>query len=132
MKEGSTIIMKSSNVQEFKTSNIDGTVDNFLLKYNVFEKNCYEKSAVMFKANITCMTENIWISSFILVSRIRIALYSFKPWITVSLIISIVLKRKYLHINSEMARMTLIDVLQCVLLLLGSSKTVRWGLAELC
>lgn len=144
MSERAKIMMKSSDVQEFQPPTTIGprTISCLELKHHAFVKNCKEKWAAIpscliyfiFKANIPCITENIWISSFILVSRINTAIYwhSFKPRIMVSLNIIMVWKRKFLHINSKMARMILIDVLRCVLLLLEESETIRWGSAELC
>lgn len=121
MSERAKIMMKSSDVQQFQPATLilPWTISCLELKHHAFVKNCKEKWAVIpscliyfiFKANISCITESTWISGFILVSRINIALYwhSFKLWIMVSLNIIMVLKRKILHINPETARMILID-----------------------
>lgn len=96
MSERAKIMMKSLDVQEFQplTLIVPWTISYQELKHNAFVKNCKEKWAVIpscliyaiFKANISCIAENIWISSFILVSIICIVLYrhSFKAWILVS------------------------------------------------
>lgn len=77
MSERARIMMKSTDVQEFQplTLIVPWTVSYQELKH-AFVKNCKEKWVVIplcliyliFKASVPCITENIWISSFILAS----------------------------------------------------------------